>query len=172
MKSGYIGGEGESKNPNLVCGWPLTLYCYCSLFFIAPTNPQYIAVDYTDTNTIELSWYPPLRNKECVANYTICYPPEVGVGKANDICIDTPAITDFQAQVRFSLTGLEPCTSYFVTVTPTTKSGQSGIPSPLEARTEDGLAGSPRDLIVENAAGGCLKLSWNEPLVNPFCVER
>ncbi len=123
----------------------------------------------------------------------VCYSNEDDPNYTTN-CVNTPPVSNFDATVTFSITGLQACSLYYVTVQPVTPSGEVGRIFALNqltgsagmercsrkakvdisrssARFRSLAPGPAENVIVEPFSGECLKLSWDPPTTNPLCVD-
>ena len=101
----------------------------------SPSGVQYLHSTGQGQTFIDLFWYPPYANSECVSHYEVCYQAEE-LGSVKN-CENTPSVDDPEAQYYYTLNNLEPCANYYITVTPKTPKGKTGDLANLEQRTLD-----------------------------------
>lgn len=162
-----------------------------STCFPVPDEVTDLITTNANFTTIELSWHHPSvpHNRDCVFYYEVCY--QLSSSKAVPICLTTEPITEFVNPFNYALEYLEPCSSYYVTITPITPSLRKGRLAPLVTRTlDDGekaesednvlvlsihllffsVPGAPQTLTVTNGQNGCVSLDWEPPATNANCV--
>ena len=146
-----------------------------------------------------VQWYSPIEHKECVHKYRVCYKLLPFGSKliatrlgADEKCVETPLVVDFDAVNTFIIEDLEPCANYRVRIAALTANGLVGIDSAhedytaLEGERRKSLQiaylfcscdyflapGEPADFQVARIDGNDVYLVWNKPETNPWCVQR
>lgn len=123
----------------------------------APGNLVVVSEDSGTT----LKWDDPAENVECVAAYKVCSRREA---TEESVCQTVTATSA-------TLTYLQACVTYEVTVKPVMVSGKEGLAVETNV-TEDGVPGPPTDLVAGNITDSSIELRWNNPVINPACVHH
>ena len=97
----------------------LTVYVFQALFILilptAPSQPQALRVTFMNATTVSVVWEPPLFPNGIILNYTVDIVPQ------NPRSL--PYITSVSADTSETVGGLEPATTYQLTVAGTTSAG-------------------------------------------------
>ncbi|TOF90583.1 hypothetical protein CGJ15_24480, partial [Vibrio parahaemolyticus] len=124
------------------------------------TSPSNLVVAGEDDTGTTLQWDAPAENAGCVDHYEVCTKPQ---GSEESVC---ESVEDTSA----TISSLQACGTYDVTVTPVTLSGNEGPSVADTITTEDGVPGPPTDVVVGIITDSTIDLKWNDPLTNPLCL--
>ncbi|KAK3877417.1 hypothetical protein Pcinc_017858 [Petrolisthes cinctipes] len=125
----------------------------------APTSLSVVAED-DDGTTIQ--WSPPTQNPDCVEYYKVCSRVDGSVATSCETTSDT----------TIKMSALQACGLYHLTITPYTKSGSAAPPLQDSIVTRDDVPGPPQDVVVGVITEDTIQLLWNNPVVNPLCVDK
>ncbi|CAL4114738.1 unnamed protein product, partial [Meganyctiphanes norvegica] len=125
----------------------------------APTNGRQVGATPT---TVDIEW--DATNSKCLAEFRVCYLP---LGwDYQDICERT-------SSTSYQLRGLEACAIYRVEVTALSPSGLSSTQSLIfNVTAEEAEPGIPEDVTVDEITTDTVNITWNDPLENPYCIDR
>lgn len=125
----------------------------------APSNIEVSGLGASGTN---LTWDAPATNPGCVDVYEVCY----------RLDSDTATKCENTTDTSITLTALEACGRYQVTVTGVTPSGAAGASLDTFITTQDGVPGQPQNVVVGLATVDSITIQWDDPLINRLCIDR
>ncbi|KAG7160510.1 collagen alpha-1(XIV) chain-like [Homarus americanus] len=128
---------------------------------LPPSSPSNLRVLSEDDSGTTLQWDAPTKNPICVQSYKVCYRLDKDPTPTCETTEDT----------TITLAGLQACGKYHVTVTPVTPSDTEGPQLEQDVTTEDGLPGPPQDVKVGITTDSLIEMEWNNPAINPLCVQ-
>ncbi|ROT75871.1 frazzled protein [Penaeus vannamei] len=125
----------------------------------APSNIEVSGLGASGTN---LTWDAPATNPGCVDVYEVCY----------RLDSDTATKCENTTDTSITLTALEACGRYQVTVTGVTPSGAAGASLDTFITTQDGVPGQPQNVVVGLSTVDSITIQWDDPLINRLCIDR
>ncbi|XP_042237341.1 tyrosine-protein phosphatase Lar-like [Homarus americanus] len=128
---------------------------------LPPSSPSNLRVLSEDDSGTTLQWDAPTKNPICVQSYKVCYRLDKDPTPTCETTEDT----------TITLAGLQACGEYHVTVTPVTPSDTEGPQLEQDVTTRDGVPGTPQDVKVGITTQSTIELEWNDPAINPLCVQ-
>lgn len=124
----------------------------------APMNPSVV----TSNRGLLVTWKPPTESPNCVAKYILCARIK---GEVATDCHETKDLTLLLSDVQL-------CSDYVITISPATPMEQFGPSASTEARTEEGVPGAPENVVVKLSTPTMIKITYDDPLTNPHCVDE
>ncbi|KAK7024270.1 hypothetical protein SK128_007754 [Halocaridina rubra] len=124
----------------------------------APINPNASA----NANNIDVSWEPPVENSGCVFEYEVC---SRIIGDLTETCLKTNDLT-------ISLKNVEKCSDYIITISAVTPLDNNGPEVSTTVTTTIDVPGIPQNVEVILATETSIEVTFDDPLVNPNCVDE
>merc|ERR1711892_752856 len=129
--------------------------------------PRLLKSTGSSTESISLSWYPPVTGEYCVKEYQVCASSTARIAASTCATASNIIMKDIQ---KYTLHDVLPCLEYIVTVTPVSEAGP-GLSESVLAETEDDDPGEPDQLSVNDMGYDYIELEWVKPETNRQCIK-